>query len=174
MTNSKVHGHKVGITSLGVSGRMKDLQPADERQRLAVVYVLVDSYCGDGFVWAPEEAKQDPLHQVWRWLHGPKRPAALRDRNVHRMHPRLCAGALDGGGRASDVVRVCVSEDDVAEILRTAAQRAQRIEDRGLVIRKAGIDQHEFAVISFEQNTVDVPEKGALVCPLSRVPSGLP
>jgi hypothetical protein len=69
---------------------------------------------------------------------------------------------------------VGVSEDEVGEILGAAPQRTQCIKDRSLMVRKASIDQHEFAVISFEQNTVDVPEKGALVCPLSRVPSGLP
>jgi len=74
------------------------------------------------------------------------------------MHPRLRAGALDDGGCASDVVRVSVREDDVAEIFRSPAQRAQRVEDRGLVIRKARIDQHEFAVVSLKQNAVDVAE----------------
>jgi len=65
-----------------VTGRVDDPQPASERQRLAVLYVLVDSYRRDGLVWAPEDAEQDSLGQVWRWRQCSKRPAALRDRNV--------------------------------------------------------------------------------------------
>jgi hypothetical protein len=160
--------------SCGVARCMDDLQPTGQWQGLTIFYGLVDFDRSDGFVWSPEEAKQNALDHVGRSCHGPEWPAALSDRNIRWMHPCLRPGALDDRGSTSDVIRVGVSEDEVGEILGAAPQRTQCIKDRSLMVRKASIDQHEFAVISFEQNTVDVPEKGALVCPLSRVPSGLP
>ena len=74
------------------------------------------------------------------------------------MHPGLRLCARDNGRRAPDVIRVGVGEDEVAEILRPSAEALQRVENRILVIRKAGIDQNELAAVPLEQHAVDEAE----------------
>jgi hypothetical protein len=56
------------------------------------------------------------------------------------VHPGLRARALDDGRGTAEVIGVGVREDDVSQIAWLAAERGQRVKDRGFVIGKTGID----------------------------------
>jgi hypothetical protein len=117
-----------------------DLEPARDRERLAVADLAVDPHRGDGLVRVKEQAEADLLDQPRGGAHGAERPSGLRDRRVRGVDPGLCSGALDDGRGASEVIGVRVSEDEVPQILRMAAQRSQRVENRGLVTGVPGVD----------------------------------
>lgn len=119
----------------------------------------VDAHRRDGLVRVKEQAEPNLLDQPRSGAHRPERPSALRDRRVRAVDPGLRSGALDDGRGASEVIGVRVREDEMPQILRMAAQRSQRVKNRGLVTGVPGIDEGEPAVVALEEHAVGTAER---------------
>src|SRR5215470_3814709 len=90
-----------------------------------------------------EQVAQHLPQQTRCWTQRPKGTSTLSQGDIKRMHEGLRTGFPDDRGRATNMIRVAVSENEMLELAQGTAKVADRTEDRCLFIGETRVYQRQ-------------------------------
>ena len=160
--DATVRGPQKAHLSGAMAGGVEHGQPAGDRQHLAVVQRVINRSWIDACQAAEnrpdEEPPDQPVDYARRHVQRPETAARRDDRRIGRVavHGRPCR--RPDSGQATDVVRVGVSDDQMADIGRPPAGLRDPAEDVGVATGQPGIDQNT-AVGGVDQEGIDNPDR---------------
>src|SRR5215469_11755081 len=139
-------------------GNMNYFEATRDGQYFPRVQSLVDGNRIQSLVGMVEQVAQNSPKQTRCRRHRPKRTSALGDRNIEGVHVGPRTGLPHDRSTAADMIRVTVSENQVLELVWRAAKRADRREDRRILIWVTSVDQGQ-PVVALDQESVCHPHR---------------